>query len=112
MRRYTPRRAGKARWLAGAPEWVLDVLDDKGSHDRYTVLLTGSQLVGDGTRQGTRIQYVASTEHGATYWGELTAYDAEAYRYRARRIKWSDLPEAVRRAVTARVLEPVHSNGD
>lgn len=106
---YTPRRAGKARWLQDAPEWVLDVLDDKQSHDRYTVLLTGSQLVSDGTYAGTHIQYVASSEHGGTYWGELSAHETAAYRYRCshQRIKWLDLPEAVRKAVTARVEEPV-----
>lgn len=109
-RTYTPRRAGKARWLKAAPEWVLDVLDDNTTHDRYTILLAGSQLVSDGTYSGTHIQFVASSEYGATYWGELRAHEAAAYRYRCsqrrQRIRWLDLPEIVRKAVTARVTAP------
>ena len=43
-RPYKPRRAGK-RWLEEAPEYILDVFDNKGkTADRYTVLFGGSML--------------------------------------------------------------------
>lgn len=104
-RKYTPRRANKKRWLEGAPEYVLDVLWNKKTHDCYTVLLTGSELITDGTRMGTRIPYLTSTEHGSTYCGELSANNAAYYRYRCahQRIRWNDLPEQVRKAIQTRV---------
>lgn len=107
MRRtYTPRRASKKRWLENAPEWVLDVFDDKNYPDRYTILLTGSMLIRN--EDGTYVQYIGSTEHGGTYWGELTAHEARRFRYASghQRIAWMALPESVRKTVIARVTEP------
>lgn len=108
MRTYTPRRAGK-RWLTDAPEYVMDVFDDKRTADRYTVMFAGSLLISDGTFAGTYVQYLGMSgapEHpqGISMWGELKAHEAAAYRYRNkhRRIKWDDLPEHIRKHVVAR----------
>ena len=107
-RKYTPRRAGK-RWLAGAPEYVLDVFDDPRTIDRYTVLFGGSLL--NGTRDGKQvwIDYLGMSgapEHpqGFSQMGELSIGEAQDYRYRNGhyRIKWMDLPEHIRRHVIGR----------
>lgn len=108
-KKYTPRRASK-RWLDGAPEYVLDVLDNKGkTADRYTVLFCGSLLDTDGTYAGTIIFYLAMSDapthpQGFSQWGELSAYEAAQYRYRDKhqRVRWLDLPEHIRKHVEAR----------
>ena len=110
MRKYTPRRAGK-RWLESAPEYILDVLDNKGlSCDRYTILLCGSELISDGTRAGTYISYLSMSEapahpQGISLTGELAPHEAAGYRYRSKhhRIRWLDLPENIREHVKARI---------
>ncbi len=118
-RKYTPRRASK-RWLEGAPDYILDVLDDKKSGDRYTVLLHSDQITyhlqadrtpktGSGRLDNTFIQYLGLSEYpshpmGVSTWGEMEAYQAAAFRYRCKhhRIRWMDLPENVRKHVIAR----------
>lgn len=103
MRRYTPRRANKQRWLAGAPEYVLDCFYYP-AYDSYDVLFTGSLL---GTVQGKRdfantyIMGLDVSTNGAWSSFELEAYQAHAYRYRngKKRVKWNELPEAVRVSV-------------
>jgi hypothetical protein len=110
MRKYTPRRANR-RWLEGAPEYVLDVFDNKGqSCDRYTVMFCGSELISNGTRRGTFISYLAmsgapSHPQGVSLTGELAPHKAGAYRYRSsrHRIRWLDLPEHIREHVKARI---------
>ncbi len=112
MRTYTPRRAGK-RWLAGAPEYILDVFDNKGKTcDRYTVLFGGSLLLGDGTLSGTRIPCLHMSEapthpQGCSMWGEISAHEAVSCRYRFghTRIRWMNLPEHIRQHVIARATE-------
>ena len=111
MRKYTPRRAGK-RWLEGAPEYVLDVLDDKDAGERYTVMFCGSELISDGTRTGTYISFLGMSgapTHpcGVSMFGELQPHEAAAYRYRCKhhRIRWLDLPENIREHVKARVRD-------
>lgn len=110
---YTPRRAGKKRWLEGAPEYVLDVLDSKGPGERYTVLFAGSLLIREsaaGNRRGRVIvpflgmSDAPSHPQGVSMWGEMDARDAAAYRYRCgkERIRWLDLPEHIRAHVIAR----------
>lgn len=114
-RNYTPRRASK-RWLEGAPPHVLDVLDNGGeTADRYTILYTfplayvldrktGRTSDKPGRYADTFIPYLGTSEGlGVSGHGELSAYDAAQYRYRAKRqrIKWADLPDAVKRAVIA-----------
>jgi hypothetical protein len=110
---YTPRRAGK-RWQEGAPEYILDVFDNKGkTFDRYTVLFCGSLLgwmpLEQRTYANTYIQYLDMSDNpthpqGFSQWGEMTAPQAAAYRYRDghQRIRWLDLPEHIRKHVIAR----------
>ena len=108
---YKPRRAG-ARWLQDAPDYVLDVLDDGKSIDRYTVFFGGALLIHDGEPSpgSTRVPYLAMSGNpthpqGFSQWGELRAYEAAGYRYRhgRHRIRWLDLPENIRAHVKARV---------
>lgn len=96
-----PRRAS-ARWLDGdCPAEVLAIFDNGGkTWDRYTVLYVpapGSYYV----------PYLAASSEPFAPWGfgqhgEMTVWDARAYRYRAARresCRWSDLPADVQRAV-------------
>lgn len=114
---YTPRRANKKRWLEAAPEYILDVLDNKGkSADRYTVLFTGTLLIRGSTAGSRRtdviVQYLGMSDapshpQGVSMWGEMLAHVAAAYRYRCShdRIRWLDLPEHIRNHVIARATE-------
>ena len=115
---YTPRRANLKRWLKGAPDYILDVLDNKGkSVDRYTVLFTGPLLStchGEPVRtfSNTLVQYLGLSDapshpQGVSMWGEMAAHEAAGYRYRCGhdRIRWLDLPEAIRNHVYFRVNE-------
>lgn len=110
---YTPRRANLKRWLEGAPDYVLDVFDNKGkTADRYDVLFTGPDfLLRDGSTEykDTYVPYLSMSDapshpQGVSMWGEMTAYDAARYRFRVghRRIRWLDLPEHIRKHVVAR----------
>lgn len=112
---YTPRRAGKKRWLEGAPGYILDVLDNRGkTTDRYTVLFTAQFLIPRTYRRfaNTTVQYLGMSDspthpQGFSQWGELSAADAAAYRYRSgkHRIRWLDLPEHIRKHVQFRATE-------
>jgi hypothetical protein len=107
-RAYQPRRASK-RWLQDAPEYILDVFDNKGKTcDRYTVLLGGSLFV-DGVIAYLGMSGAPSYPQGFSQWGELKPHEAAAYRYRSGhdRIKWNDLPEHIRQHLIARVNETV-----
>ena len=108
MRKYTPRRASLKRWLEDAPEYILDVFDNKSFRDHYTVLLCGSKLISDGTRAGTYIPYLAISSASShprriSFTGELAPHEAGAFRYRFSRyrIRWLDLPEHIREHVGA-----------
>lgn len=110
-RKYTPRRASQ-RWLAGAPDYVLDVIDGGADYaDRYTILFTfplaytmnrvGSPG-GKGDFADTWIPYLGTSENlGVSGHGEMRAREAAAYRYakKHKRMKWADLPAPVRRFV-------------
>lgn len=113
MRTYTPRRANLKRWLEQAPEYILDVFDNKGkTADRYTVMFTGPDfLIRDGSDEyrNTHLPYLGLSDapshpQGFSQWGELSAYDASSYRYRVghQRIRWLDLPGHIRKHVVAR----------
>lgn len=90
------RRAGK-RWRESAPAYVADCFDDPKFSDRFTVYLSPEE---DG-----RIMYIGATETGGTYFGESSTSEARAYRYRSghQRVRWLDLPKAVRDAVINRM---------
>lgn len=89
-RTYTPRRAGK-KWLEGAPEYILDVMDNGGkSADRYMVFFTGKDFLVPDTFANTAIQYLdlsayPSHPQGISIWGDMTAYMTVCYRRRFRR---------------------------
>ena len=107
-RTYTPRRASKTRWLQNAPDFVLDILDHPKFHDRYTIMLTGKDLLTtDGTYAGTWVPYLSSNDSGGTSFGEMKAYECACYRYaqKHRRISWDSLPDAVKKAVISRVTQ-------
>lgn len=99
-RNYKPRRAG-ARWLEGAPEWVLDCFDNPQFADRYTVIFGGSLVEGDGTYAGTWLHYLSSSADPryCSGTGDFKAHECADYRYRngKRRVRWLDLPESVRK---------------
>ena len=116
-RQYRPRRAGK-RWLEGAPPEVLDVFDNGGkTADRYTVFFGGSLLVRKGNYAGPSlvnlyVPYLGMSENpshpqGVGMWGELSAYEVVSYRYKCgrERIRWADLPDAVRECVLRSLAE-------
>lgn len=121
MRKYTPRRASKTRWLEGAPDYVLDVFDSKDGGERYTVMFTFplSYVLGSdgkplpegqrGEYGRTYIQFLGMSgapthPQGVSMWGEMRAHEAAAYRYRVKhqRTRWLDLPEHIRAHVIAR----------
>jgi hypothetical protein len=101
-RTYTPRRAA-ARWLEGAPEYVLDVLDNKGrTADRYTVLFGGS-LLDDTLLKDRRVHCLTLSSNpshplGISQWGDFDA----GRRPSRQRIRWLDLPEPVRQHIVSR----------
>lgn len=104
-RRYTPRRAA-ARWLEGAPEYVLDVFDHgPGTCDRYDVYFGGSML-DDTLLTYRKVMFLSmsanpSSPIGVSMWGEVEA----SYRLSHHRIRWLDLPENIRQHIAARVKE-------
>jgi hypothetical protein len=114
VKRYTPRRANKQRWLQDAPDYILDCFDSKRPGERYTVLFCGELLVvyPEGqvpTRSNTYIAYLGMDDspthpQGISMWGEMAAHEAAAYRYRVghQRVRWLDLPEHIRKHVVAR----------
>lgn len=101
-RQYRPRRANQ-RWLEGAPEYVLDVFDNKGAtYDRYSVLFGGSLLepVLLAHRKVFVLDMSPAPSHplGVSMWGECDARWRPAHR----RIRWLDLPPEIRKHVIAR----------
>ena len=120
--RYAPNRA-RMRWREGAPDYILDCLDNKGKTcDRYTVMLCGEFLFhtkkdggfgeGSDALSNTYVQYLGMNEApthpmGFSQWGEMPAYDAARYRYRCghHRVRWLDLPENIRQHVINRAKE-------
>jgi hypothetical protein len=103
MRSYTPRRAGK-RWLEGAPDYVLDCLDNKGKTcDRYTVIF-GKQFMNVGPNGECWLSLLDMSSNpfhpqGVGMSSEYRAHEIAAFRYRSshHRVKWSDLPELVQK---------------
>jgi hypothetical protein len=107
MKKYTPRKAGK-RWLAGAPDYILDCFDHPEYGDRYTIMFSGKLLIR--SESDVYVPYLGVSDdpwnpQGVSMWGELKAHEAAAYRYRnaRRRTRWLDLPERIRNHVQRRV---------
>lgn len=94
---YRPRRA-TAKWLEGAPEWVLAVYDKPEVLGRYTLLLGGSMLDDALLRQ--REVYFVSIGRGIIYWGEHPANLRETL---GKKIKWADLPLEVQKKAISMV---------
>jgi hypothetical protein len=97
---YSPRRQSK-RWLDGdVPREVLAIYRDKREpFEPYTVFYATLQCPEDGRTSG--LVYIGLAEHGSYAHGEMPAYQVAEYRFRNahRACKWTDLPEAVRKAV-------------
>lgn len=111
---YTPRRANLTRWLQGAPDYILDVLDSKDNGERYTVIFTKAMSSVTGTYAETWISFLGMSgapthPQGVSMWGEMEAYKMAQYRYRAGkdRTRWLDLPENIREHVIARATTDV-----
>lgn len=103
MSNYQPKRA-TARWLEGARPYVLSVHDSGPStNDRYTVFF-GWPLWQPS--MGRSVPYLAfndtptSPNAGVSQWGEAQSQDRDAA---GKKIRWLDLPEELRKHVTARV---------
>lgn len=101
-RPYRPRRAS-ATWLEGAPEYILDVFDNKGrTADRYTVLFGGSLLddilLKHRKVHGLAMSYCPTHPQGVSLWIESPT----TWRPSHQRIKWSDLPDHIQRHIIAR----------
>lgn len=106
-RRYTPRRAN-ARWRQDAPAVVLDCFDHPDTADRYTIYTTEWTYIKTARddagqdRYGAVLMYFVSGEdpRGISYWGHSPAHQVAAFRCAnaRRRVRWLDLPDAVRAA--------------
>lgn len=103
-RKYTPRKAGK-RWLEEAPSYVLDCFDNKGqTADRYTVIF-GKEFMETDARGDWIALLDMSPEpthpQGVGVSASYLAHEIAAFRYRSghHRVKWADLPDAVKRCV-------------
>lgn len=105
MSDYRPRRANK-RWLEDAPEYVLDVFDNRGkTADRYMVLFGGS-LLEPALLKHRKVFCLDMSEQpshpqGVSMWGECPA----SFRPHHQRIRWLDLPENIRKHVIARATQ-------
>ncbi len=104
---YTPRRANKKRWLADAPEYILDCFNfpnDGGPE----VLFTGSML-GRIYKDADKKEVYTDRTHtyifGLGNQGsfELQPHQAANFRYAKgkKRVRWTDLPEDFRDRVKA-----------
>lgn len=98
---YRPRRAS-AKWLEGAPEWVLAVYDKPECKDRYTILLGGSML--EDLLLRDRMVHCVCFGVGISYWGQ---HSASFRAVLGKKIKWSDLPvEVQQQAISMVGFEP------
>ena len=104
MAAYRPRRSS-ARWLEGAPEYVLACYDNKGETcDRYAVYFGGSQWSPD---MGRTVFYLGMSDdptgpQGFSMWSEVAAHCRPSSR---ERVRWLDLPEHIRAHVIRRASE-------
>lgn len=104
-RTYKAKRS-TARWLTGAPDFVLACFDhgDKFA-DRYTIIFGGDKQEGDGTFAGSWLHclHIGAASYGSHPggWSDMRAHEASRYRYamRNKKIAWADLPECIRGTV-------------
>ena len=92
-------RRANARWRENAPDYIVDCFHEPKYADCYTVITNkGYEHNGD----TYYLVLGTSANLGTSGWQEIKHHDITAYRYRLghRRIRWTDLPEAVRSAVT------------
>lgn len=93
---YTPRRANLKRWLAGAPDYVLDVFRNPAypaeGLEVWLTLTNGGPDYASTWVCGCAMNLSGTMGNSL----ELRAYDLAAYRYRnaRHRIPWSEVPEA------------------
>jgi hypothetical protein len=107
-----PRRAA-ARWLEGAPEYVIACYDNRGkTADRYTVLFGGSMWTPDHARQlaecgmDTRLLNSLSMSDNPTHPQGVSQYDyALRGSHLGRKVRWNDLPDHIRNHVIDRAEE-------
>ncbi|MBI6724730.1 hypothetical protein YA0089_13995 [Pseudomonas viridiflava] len=104
--KYRPRRA-TARWMEGAPDYVLSCHDagDKTA-DRYTVYFGGPKHWDESMGRTVHylgLSYNPSSPTGVSMWGEGDAASRDASS--GKKIRWLDLPENVRKHVQARATE-------
>jgi hypothetical protein len=98
MRNYSPRRQSK-RWLdADCPAGVLAIFDDPRTCDRFTIFY---REVNDDW-----IDYRAASSDpfnpcGIGLYCQIRTWEARNYRYANghRKVKWSSLPDDVKRLV-------------
>ena len=100
MAEYRPRRSSK-RWLEGAPRQVLACYDNGGKTlDRYTILFDTFWKGCD----GYQIDAYGASENPYNPMGFGMSVTVPAYVDRkklGKKLKWSELPEPVKRAVRA-----------
>lgn len=101
MAEYRPRRSSQ-RWLEGAPKQVLACYDNGGkSCDRYTIMFGSFWKDHKG---GYQIDAYAASENPYNPHGVGLTVSVPAYVDRkclGKKLKWSELPEPVQRAVRA-----------
>lgn len=109
--RFPLRRAPK-RFLEGAPDYVLDIFDNRGkTADRYTVIF-GERFADYFSDVNWQISYLGLGDdqgpQGISMWGALSWADVCAYRERSRKFRtsWLSLPEHVRKHVIDRAEAP------
>ena len=98
--KYQPKRSSK-RWLEGAPRALLAVYDNGGkSADRYTALY-GAPLWTPEYGNEVPARFMSthpSHPQGIGIFGQCPAWDRSRY---GRKVKFSDLPEGVKRCIIA-----------
>lgn len=103
---YAPKQQNK-RWLDGdCPREILAIYrDHREPCEPYTVFYAELQGTGDGLRDS--LVYIGLSEYGSYAHGDMPAHQVAEYRYRNanRACKWTDLPEAVRKAVKRDIAE-------
>lgn len=112
MTPHFPLRRAPKRFLEGAPDYVLDIFDNRGkTADRYTIIF-GERFADYFSDVGWQISYLGLGDdqgpQGISMWGALTLFGVQYYRNHDRRFRtpWLSLPEHVRKHVVDRAEAP------